>query len=127
MIVFKKLAEIVVFTLMAGSKCLCPFYPWPLLLVHGTMPYDASLAVSQQRHTLSCSFTMTGPQGTGILHLKAVRNGGNFFYMFFLTFGFPELSITERICKKITFTINFKMKFSLRRDTTILDQQSLNW
>lgn len=38
--------------------------------------YNASLAVSQQRHSVSCSFPVIGPQGTGILHLKAVRNGG---------------------------------------------------
>lgn len=38
--------------------------------------YNASLAVSHQRHSVSCSFPVIGPQGTGILHLKAVRNGG---------------------------------------------------
>lgn len=38
--------------------------------------YNASLAVSQQRHSVSCSFPVVGPQGTGILHLKAVRHGG---------------------------------------------------
>ncbi|XP_010489046.1 PREDICTED: uncharacterized protein LOC104766792 [Camelina sativa] len=37
--------------------------------------YSASLAVSHQRHSVSCSFPVVGPQGTGILHLKAVRNG----------------------------------------------------
>ncbi|XP_010415840.1 PREDICTED: uncharacterized protein LOC104701788 isoform X2 [Camelina sativa] len=37
--------------------------------------YSASLAVSHQRHSVSCSFPVIGPQGTGILHLKAVRNG----------------------------------------------------
>ncbi|KAL0702971.1 hypothetical protein Bca4012_059093 [Brassica carinata] len=41
--------------------------------------YNASLAVSQQRHSVSCSFPVIGPQGTGILHLKAVRNGGKKF------------------------------------------------
>ncbi|WZZ12989.1 hypothetical protein YC2023_106078 [Brassica napus] len=59
---------------MAGSKCLCPSthgrYCWYMAQCH-TMHHS----VSQQRHTVSCSFTMTGPQGTGILHLKAVRNG----------------------------------------------------
>ncbi|XP_010467832.1 PREDICTED: uncharacterized protein LOC104747826 isoform X1 [Camelina sativa] len=37
--------------------------------------YSASLAVSHQRHSVSCSFPVIGPQGTGILHLKAVRDG----------------------------------------------------
>lgn len=41
--------------------------------------YNASLAVSHQRHSVSCSFPVIGPQGTGILHLKAVRNGGKNF------------------------------------------------
>ncbi|KAL9300052.1 putative cytochrome oxidase assembly protein [Arabidopsis thaliana] len=41
--------------------------------------YNASLAVSHQRHSVSCSFPVIGPQGTGILHLKAVRNGDSMF------------------------------------------------
>lgn len=38
--------------------------------------YNASLAVAHKRHSVSCSFPVLGPQGTGILQLKAVRNGG---------------------------------------------------
>ncbi|MED6147523.1 hypothetical protein PIB30_044708 [Stylosanthes scabra] len=37
--------------------------------------YNASLAVAHKRHSVSCSFPVSGPQGTGILQLKAVRNG----------------------------------------------------
>ncbi|EYU19911.1 hypothetical protein ABFS82_06G076200 [Erythranthe guttata] len=37
--------------------------------------YNASLAVAHQRHSLSCTFPVSGPQGTGIFQLKAVRNG----------------------------------------------------
>ncbi|XP_038876218.1 uncharacterized protein LOC120068500 isoform X1 [Benincasa hispida] len=37
--------------------------------------YNASLAVAHKRHSLSCTFPVSGPQGTGILQLKAVRNG----------------------------------------------------
>ncbi|CAH8361184.1 unnamed protein product [Eruca vesicaria subsp. sativa] len=44
--------------------------------------YNASLAVSQQRRTVSCSFPVVGPQGTGILHLKAVRNGEDSLFGF---------------------------------------------
>ncbi|CAN7047444.1 hypothetical protein IGI04_025486 [Brassica rapa subsp. trilocularis] len=44
--------------------------------------YNASLAVSQQRHSVSCSFPVVGPQGTGILHLKAVRNGEDSLFGF---------------------------------------------
>lgn len=38
--------------------------------------YNASLAVAHKRHSVSCSFPVSGPQGTGLLQLKAVRNGG---------------------------------------------------
>ncbi|CAN8257535.1 unnamed protein product [Cochlearia groenlandica] len=44
--------------------------------------YNASLAVSQQRHSVSCSFPVIGPQGTGILHLKAVRDGEDSLFGF---------------------------------------------
>ncbi|KAF8090312.1 hypothetical protein N665_0479s0016 [Sinapis alba] len=44
--------------------------------------YNASLAVSQQRHSVSCSFPVVGPQGTGILHLKAVRHGEDSLFGF---------------------------------------------
>ncbi|CAA7013979.1 unnamed protein product [Microthlaspi erraticum] len=44
--------------------------------------YNASLAVSQQRHSVSCSFPVIGPQGTGILHLKAVRYGEDSLFGF---------------------------------------------
>ncbi|CAH2051158.1 unnamed protein product [Thlaspi arvense] len=44
--------------------------------------YNASLAVSQQRHSVSCSFPVIGPQGTGVLHLKAVRNGEDSLFGF---------------------------------------------
>ncbi|KAL8143002.1 hypothetical protein V2J09_016034 [Rumex salicifolius] len=37
--------------------------------------YNASLAVANKRNSVSCSFPVSGPQGNGILHLKAVRNG----------------------------------------------------
>ncbi|XP_022157493.1 uncharacterized protein LOC111024183 isoform X2 [Momordica charantia] len=37
--------------------------------------YNASLAVAHKRHSLSCTFPVSGPQGTGILQLKAVRSG----------------------------------------------------
>lgn len=38
--------------------------------------YNASLAVAHERRSVSCSFPVSGPQGTGVLQLKAVRNGG---------------------------------------------------
>ncbi|KAK6136077.1 hypothetical protein DH2020_030182 [Rehmannia glutinosa] len=37
--------------------------------------YNASLAVAHKRHSVSCTFPVSGPQGTGIFQLKAVRNG----------------------------------------------------
>lgn len=41
--------------------------------------YNASLAVAHKRHSVSCTFPVSGPQGIGILQLKAIRNGGQFF------------------------------------------------
>ena len=38
--------------------------------------YNASLAVAHKRQSVSCTFPVSGPQGTGIFQLKAVRNGG---------------------------------------------------
>ncbi|GFY99538.1 hypothetical protein Acr_13g0009380 [Actinidia rufa] len=37
--------------------------------------YNASLAVAHKRHSVSCTFPFSGPQGSGIFQLKAVRNG----------------------------------------------------
>lgn len=38
--------------------------------------YNASLAVAHKRQSVSCTFPVSGPQGTGVLRLKAIRNGG---------------------------------------------------
>ncbi|KAI4353304.1 hypothetical protein L6164_002263 [Bauhinia variegata] len=46
--------------------------------------YNASLAVAHKRHSVSCSFPVSGPQGTGVLQLKAVRNGDDSWLSFFL-------------------------------------------
>ncbi|GMH27908.1 hypothetical protein Nepgr_029751 [Nepenthes gracilis] len=45
--------------------------------------YNASLAVTHHRNSVSCSFPVSGPQGNGILRLKAVRNGGGSWLSFF--------------------------------------------
>ncbi|XP_019709455.1 uncharacterized protein [Elaeis guineensis] len=37
--------------------------------------YDASLAVGHKRHSVSCTFPVSGPQGSGIFQLKAIRVG----------------------------------------------------
>ncbi|XP_047954017.1 uncharacterized protein LOC125200419 isoform X1 [Salvia hispanica] len=36
--------------------------------------YNASLAVAHKRHSVSCTFPVSGPQGSGIFQLKAVCN-----------------------------------------------------
>ncbi|CAL9172758.1 unnamed protein product, partial [Musa hybrid cultivar] len=45
--------------------------------------YDASLAVGHKRHSVSCTFPVSGPQGSGIFQLKAIRQGGftNFSFL----------------------------------------------
>ncbi|KAF5477647.1 hypothetical protein F2P56_004267 [Juglans regia] len=37
--------------------------------------YSASLAIARKRHFVSCTFLVSGPQGSGIFQLKVVRNG----------------------------------------------------
>ncbi|CAK9172821.1 unnamed protein product [Ilex paraguariensis] len=44
--------------------------------------YNASLAVAHKRHSVSCTFPVSGPQGTGIFQLRAVRNGGDTWFSF---------------------------------------------
>ncbi|TXG63900.1 hypothetical protein EZV62_010894 [Acer yangbiense] len=44
--------------------------------------YNASLAVTHKRHSVSCSFPVSGPQGNGVLQLKAVRNGDDSWLSF---------------------------------------------
>ncbi|GJN38391.1 hypothetical protein PR202_gb27427 [Eleusine coracana subsp. coracana] len=38
--------------------------------------YSASIAVNHARHSVSCTFPVSGPQGNGLLKFKAVRLGG---------------------------------------------------
>ncbi|KAJ4968898.1 hypothetical protein NE237_015599 [Protea cynaroides] len=44
--------------------------------------YNASLAVAHKRHSVSCTFPVSGPQGTGVFQLKAVRHGENTWFSF---------------------------------------------
>ncbi|KAI3691065.1 hypothetical protein L2E82_49281 [Cichorium intybus] len=38
--------------------------------------YNASLVVTHKRHSVSCTFPVTGPQGNGTFQLRAIRNEG---------------------------------------------------
>ncbi|XP_042455520.1 uncharacterized protein LOC122040253 [Zingiber officinale] len=53
--------------------------------------YDASLAVGRRKHSVSSTFPVSGPQGTGIFQLKAIRRGGLPFVqqLVFLSYIFP--------------------------------------
>lgn len=46
--------------------------------------YNASLAVAHKRQSVSCTFPVSGPQGNGLLQLKAVHNRNDSWYSFFL-------------------------------------------
>ncbi|XP_022771343.1 uncharacterized protein LOC111314345 isoform X2 [Durio zibethinus] len=46
--------------------------------------YNASLAVAHKRRSVSCTFPVSGPQGSGVLQLKAVRNGDDNWYSYVL-------------------------------------------
>ncbi|KAJ9565112.1 hypothetical protein OSB04_001078 [Centaurea solstitialis] len=45
--------------------------------------YNASLAVTHKRHSVSCTFPVSGPQGTGIFQLRAVRGAEESWLSFF--------------------------------------------
>lgn len=38
--------------------------------------YNAQLGVTHKRNSVSCKFPVSGPKGTGVLTVKAVRDGG---------------------------------------------------
>ncbi|XP_073011543.1 uncharacterized protein [Typha latifolia] len=44
--------------------------------------YDASLAVGHRRNSVSCTFPASGPQGSAIFQLKAIRNGEDGLFSF---------------------------------------------
>lgn len=44
--------------------------------------YNASLAVGHRRRSVSCTFPVSGPQGTGTLELKAIRTGDDTWFSF---------------------------------------------
>lgn len=46
--------------------------------------YNASLAVTHKRQTVSCTFPVSGAHGNGVFQLKAVRKGGLCLFMYFL-------------------------------------------
>lgn len=43
--------------------------------------YNATLAVAHKRHSMSCTFPVSGPRGNGILQLKAMKNGGQYLIL----------------------------------------------
>ncbi|CAL5028852.1 unnamed protein product [Urochloa decumbens] len=46
--------------------------------------YSASIAVNHARHSVSCTFPVSAPQGSGLLKFKAVRLGDESWYSFLL-------------------------------------------
>ncbi|XP_002526542.3 uncharacterized protein LOC8266708 [Ricinus communis] len=46
--------------------------------------YNASLAVAHKRQSVSCTFPVSGPHGNGVFQLKAVRNGDDNWFSYFL-------------------------------------------
>ncbi|KAG0472960.1 hypothetical protein HPP92_014817 [Vanilla planifolia] len=44
--------------------------------------YEASLAVGHRRNWVSCTFPVSGPKGSGIFQLKAVRQGEDNWFSF---------------------------------------------
>ncbi|BAF14006.1 Os04g0129600, partial [Oryza sativa Japonica Group] len=44
--------------------------------------YSASIAVNHARHSVSCTFPVSAPQGNGLLKFKAVRSGDESWFSF---------------------------------------------
>ncbi|KAG7014597.1 hypothetical protein SDJN02_24776 [Cucurbita argyrosperma subsp. argyrosperma] len=80
--------------------------------------YNASLAVAHKRHSLSCTFPVSGPQGTGIVQLKAVRNGEDSWISFLrprdwdILIMDALLHVPENEGKQQTMRINLTEKFA---------------
>lgn len=53
--------------------------------------YSASLAVAHKRNSVSCTFPVSGPQGCGVLRLKAIRNGEDSWLSFLWPHDFDIL------------------------------------
>lgn len=45
--------------------------------------YNASLAIAHKRNSVSCTFPVSGPQGSGMIQLKAFRNGDYNWFSYF--------------------------------------------
>lgn len=59
--------------------------------------YNSSLAVAHKRHSVSCTFPVSGPQGTGIFQLKAVCNGGWYFSLHSVYFLHQSCSFLQYV------------------------------
>lgn len=55
--------------------------------------YDADLAVGHRRKSVSCTFPVSGPHGSAIFHLKAIRAGG--LLIIFLAFIILHLKLAQ--------------------------------
>ena len=69
--------------------------------------YNASLAVAHKRKSVSCTFPVSGPQGSGVFQLKAVRNGGLYCSIFTVTVTVLVFDILQALsCVSDDFTTN---------------------
>ncbi|KAI3806101.1 hypothetical protein L1987_21993 [Smallanthus sonchifolius] len=63
--------------------------------------YNASLAVTHKRHSVSCTFPVSRPHGTGIFQLRAVRSGEESWLSFFRPRDWEILIMFLKMKKKI--------------------------
>ena len=78
--------------------------------------YDASLAVGHRRRSVSCTFPVTGPIGSGTLQLKAIRNGGSCLIIPSATFFSNQFLFSFPLVKFLlwaTICLNFYWDFNL--------------
>ena len=66
-----------------------------------------TLAVAHKRKSVSCTFPVSGPLGSGVFQLKAVRNGGLYCLIFTVTVTVLVFDILQALsCVSDDFTTN---------------------
>ncbi|GAV87990.1 Coa1 domain-containing protein [Cephalotus follicularis] len=60
--------------------------------------YNASLAVAHQRHSVSCTFPVTGPHGDGVVRLKAVSSGDEKVFSYLRSRDWEILVMDALLC-----------------------------
>ena len=59
--------------------------------------YDASVVLGHRRRSVSCTFPVTGPRGSGVFQIEAVRNGEDGVFSFLRHHDWEILAMDARL------------------------------